>query len=546
MYRLSPSIFLSILVYFTALSQDVEKNLLNQGILIDALKEEQIGNRQKAIDLFIKLKYAPETKGVSNYYLARIYREQGKHDEAMSAIDESIAAEPSNKWYLTLKANLAEDYGQFVIIAQVYQKLSQLEPDNYTYYDNAALNYLKAEDFENALIVLNAAQLNFGLLPPIGIKKSKILVLQKKSKKALSLLEECLIKYPAHKELIEEIRTIALEENNTDLLNKYGSKSKSADSELQNQQSQQNLAMLINAKSVSLDEKIKAVIKTLSDYIKNSNTQGIQSLIPLTNDLIGQYPESPKTYALMADLYFQMDDLVHACRYYIKTISLGTVPYSVWENLLNCLISLKHWNALYYYSNACMDYYPAQSFPNYGQLLASLQLNKVDFAESDLKSLLLKTKNNPVKNTDALILAARLYKMNQNLAASDSAWQQALRTNYNELALLEYSLDLSNINSPVSDATLVNLLKSSQVHPATKFYKIARIYFNRKDYTKARNYLEEALKYPIAKNKETYQLAASVYAALGDTQQANLSLVTANEFSEERMEYPYMLQTKEK
>lgn len=546
MYRLSPSIFLSILVYFTALSQDVEKNLLNQGILIDALKEEQIGNRQKAIDLFIKLKYAPETKGVSNYYLARIYREQGKHDEAMSAIDESIAAEPSNKWYLTLKANLAEDYGQFVIIAQVYQKLSQLEPDNYTYYDNAALNYLKAEDFENALIVLNAAQLNFGLLPPIGIKKSKILVLQKKSKKALSLLEECLIKYPAHKELIEEIRTIALEENNTDLLNKYGSKSKSADSELQNQQSQQDLAMLINAKSVSLDEKIKAVIKTLSDYIKNSNTQGIQSLIPLTNDLIGQYPESPKTYALMADLYFQMDDLVHACRYYIKTISLGTVPYSVWENLLNCLISLKHWNALYYYSNACMDYYPAQSFPNYGQLLASLQLNKVDFAESDLKSLLLKTKNNPVKNTDALILAARLYKMNQNLVASDSAWQQALRTNYNELALLEYSLDLSNINSPVSDATLANLLKSSQVHPATKFYKIARIYFNRKDYTKARNYLEEALKYPIAKNKETYQLAASVYAALGDTQQANLSLVTANEFSEERMEYPYMLQTKEK
>ncbi|MFZ1299117.1 MAG: hypothetical protein WAT16_13805, partial [Saprospiraceae bacterium] len=71
MYRIYQSILITILVSFNAFSQEVEKNLLNQGILIDALKEEQIGNRQKAIDLFIKLKYAPETKGVSNYYLAR-------------------------------------------------------------------------------------------------------------------------------------------------------------------------------------------------------------------------------------------------------------------------------------------------------------------------------------------------------------------------------------------------------------------------------------------------------------------------------------------
>lgn len=546
MHRIYQSILINILVSFTAFSQEVEKNLQNQGILIDALKEEQIGNRQKAIDLFIKLKYAPETKGVSNYYLARIYREQGKHDEAMSAIDESIAAEPQNKWYLILKANLAEDYGQFQIIAEVYQKLSQLEPDNYTYYDNAALNYLKAEDFDKALIVLNASELHFGLLPPIGIKKSKILVLQKKSKKALSLLEECLIKYPGHLEIIEEIRTIALEENNTDILTKYGLKPKSADVDSQNQQAQQDLTNLINSNTVSLDEKIKSIIKTLTDYIKNSNTQGIQSLIPLTSELIKQYPESPKSYALMADLYFQMDDIVHACRYYTKTISLGTVPYSVWENLLNCIISLKHWNALYYYSNMCMEYYPAQSFPNYSQLLASLQLHKLDFSESDLKSLLIKAKNNPVRNTDALILAARLYKMNQMLVASDSAWQQALRSNYNELALLEYTLDQSVINGSISDATLATLVKSGQIHPATKFYKIAQIYFNRKDFAKARNYLEEALKFPVSKNKEMFQMAASIYEALGDTQQANLSLVTANEFSEERMEYPFMLQSKGK
>lgn len=217
--------------------------------------------------MFIKLKYAPETKGVSNYYLARIYREQGKHDEAMSAIDESIAAEPQNKWYLILKANLAEDYGQFQIIADVYQKLSQLEPDNYTYYDNAALNYLKAEDFDKALIVLNASELHFGLLPPIGIKNPKYWF-YRKIKKALSLLEECLIKYPGHLEIIEEIRTIALEENNTDILTKYGLKPKSADVDSQNQQAQQDLTNLINSTTVSLDEKIKSIIKTLTDYIK--------------------------------------------------------------------------------------------------------------------------------------------------------------------------------------------------------------------------------------------------------------------------------------
>lgn len=544
MHRLYHSLLISILFSGSVLCQEAEKNLQNQSTLIDALKEEQIGNRQKAIELFIKLKYAPETKGVSNYYLARIYREQGKHDEAMSAIEESILSEPQNKWYLILKANLAEDYGQFQIIAQVYQKLSQLEPDNYTYYDNAALNYLKAEELENALVVLNAAQLNFGILPPICIKKSKILVLQKKSKKALSILEECLEKYPGHSELIEEILTIAKDENNSILLNKYGPKI--SNSENQHQQSNQDQNNLILDPNVSMDTKIKTIIQTLTDCIKNSNSQGIQALIPFTNELIKQDPENPKPFALMADLYFQLDDLMHACRYYTKTVALGAVPYSVWDNLLNCLMTLNHWNALFYYSNLCMEDYPAQSFPNYTKLLASSQLKKVDFSETELKSLLLKSKNNPLRNTNTLILAARLYKMNQMLAASDTAWQQALRSNFNELALMEYSLDQSAINGSVTDGTITSLLKSGQLNDAVKFFKIAKIYYNRKDFTKARTYLEEALKFPISKNKESYLLAASIYDALGDKQQASLSLVTANEYSEESMDYPFMLQSKEK
>ncbi len=526
------------------IGQDAEKSIVNQGILIDALKELQIGNIEKAQELFIKIKYLPETKGISNYYLSRIYRGQGKYDEALSAIDASIEADSKNKWYLVMKANLAEDLGQFASIGKVYQSLYELEPDNYTYYDNAALNFLKAEDPINTLIVLDAAQLKFGLVPPIAIKKAKILSLDKKSKKAISLLEECLALYPGHQELIEELLLIAREENNASLLKKYQPTLKQEVNLSPTNETE--LSKIIESTHVNLDDKLKALIKQLSDYVLNNNKQGVQNLLPYADKLAKDFPDQVKVYAFRADLFYQLDDYVAATLNYTKCISTGVVPFSVWENLLTCLQVLKHWNALLYYSNQCMDYYPASYLPNYTWLKANYQLKNKEISQNELNTLLTKAKTNSLRTTESLILAAQIYNMMDKKVEADSAWNQALRTDYKELARLEWIVSQSTQPNFKPDVHLAKLISSDRIPPAYKNQLLAQLYFNMKDLTSARTYLEECLKFPISQNKEVYTLAATIYKSLNDIQQANLSLLRSNELSEERMEYPFLNQSKVK
>ncbi|MBK8643959.1 MAG: hypothetical protein IPN15_17645 [Saprospiraceae bacterium] len=64
-------------------------------------------------------------------------------------------------------------------VAGVYEELIIIEPQNYTFYDLAAINYLKSGKSEKALTILDKAQLKFGPMPPLVLKKAEILKIQK-------------------------------------------------------------------------------------------------------------------------------------------------------------------------------------------------------------------------------------------------------------------------------------------------------------------------------------------------------------------------------
>ncbi|MBK7303650.1 MAG: hypothetical protein IPI90_10450 [Saprospiraceae bacterium] len=54
------------------------------------------------------MRYEPEIKATVNYYLARLYEQSSRHEEALLAIQESVLADQGNKWFKVFKANLLE------------------------------------------------------------------------------------------------------------------------------------------------------------------------------------------------------------------------------------------------------------------------------------------------------------------------------------------------------------------------------------------------------------------------------------------------------
>jgi tetratricopeptide (TPR) repeat protein len=534
---MSKLIFIITLIAFQGLecfAQGEEKFISNQTLLIDAIREEQIGKREKAIEILEKLKYEPEFKGVSNFYLAKFYRASGKMDEAFEAIDQSIFNEPDNTWYLIMKTNMTEEYARDLETAQTYEKLCTLEPDNFAHYDNAAYYYLKAEDYKKSLEILNKAEKVFGVMPVLAIKKSYLFTILKKNKNAIEVLQTASKQFPSNKELLIELVRSLSESNDAELSVKYAEKLKQLDpdneelhqwlvtqtgkiSEIQNTKERD----ILQIPDASLDDKIKYLFLKLNTYVNKDDKTGIQSLLQPAEQLRKQFSSDPRTIALIADIYFQTNDLLNAKRSYEQAIRDGQVPYAVWDNLLFCLIHLNHWKTAAIYSNQCMDLYPNQSFPHYVNILSKYKLNQLEDIQNELDQLELIVDHNEHKKTELLILKAKILSALKKEEASAETWKSALNTDRDFLASLEYCVFMASKGTVFSKELFEKAMNSQYIHESFKLDKAAEIYYLTKDYPKAKQYIESSISKGYCESTDTILLAARIYAALGDSKTAD-------------------------
>lgn len=527
-------ILVSILFPSISYNQDKEKMINNQSIIIEALKEEQIGHPEKAIELLEKLKYESDSKAVSNYYLAKIYRTTGKLTQAFEAIDESINTEPDNIWYLLFKANMCEENGRIQETAETYEKLSMIEKDNFSHFDNAAYFYSKSENFKKALEILNAAEKRFGLIPTIAIKKSYVFTFLKKKKAAFEILESCHNQFPANTELLVELIKSYMEANKPEQVKKYSDMLYRVDP---NNEELRRLAKFepidsssnitkspdeyIQSQEVSLDDKIKFLFLKLSSYISNSDKSGIQSLLRPAEILRRQFPNDPKPIALIGDIHFQLNDLLQAKESYVQSIKDGQVPYSVWDNLLFCLIHLNHWKTANFFSEQCMELYPNQSFPAYVQVLSKFKLNQLNDILPIVDQLQLMVSYNDHKRTEVLILKAKILSMLKNEEESAKAWKLAMETDHDYLAALEYCVFLAGKGEPYPVDYFEKAMRSEFIHESFKLDKAAELFYNKKDQKKAKEYIDSSIAKGYCESADALLLASKIYDALGITQTAN-------------------------
>ncbi|MBK6545547.1 MAG: hypothetical protein IPG12_09800 [Saprospiraceae bacterium] len=527
MLKFAIYLFISFSFLDFGFAQDKEKLIVNQSLLLDAIREESIGNIEKSIQILEKLKLEPDSKAICNYYLSRIYRSLHRQDDALAAIEESVLTEPENKWYLVLKANIAEDIGRYTIVASVYHQLSALEPTTYSHFDNAALNYLKSENPEKALEILNLAQNKFGLLPPLAFKKARILTNLNKTLKAIELLDACLALFPNHHEILVELIALAREEKNQALTDKYITQLKKMDpsnsffSEAQETETKQtgknqlDLNSIFESSQYNLDEKIKVLFYQLDGFAKSGNKTAIEALLPYAHKLYLEAPQDPKTSALYGDLYFQLEDLFKAKEFYQISIKTGNVPYSVWDNLLFCLIHMDHWNTASRFSNLCMDFYPSQSFPLYVYLLSKFHLSEFDGIESSLKTLELMVEHNPSRKRDVSILKALVLERLAKYQEAEKVWDAALKEDPTKLVALNYQSYLARNLKPIDEIQIESILKDPNVSSSLKSYKIAEIYVFKKEYQKAKNYIEQGIHLMSSKHVDYFLLASKIYKELG-------------------------------
>ena len=89
MLKFAIYLFISFSFFDFGFAQDKEKLIVNQSLLLDAIREESIGNIEKSIQILEKLKLEPDSKAICNYYLCLLYTSPSPRDRTRSRMPSS-------------------------------------------------------------------------------------------------------------------------------------------------------------------------------------------------------------------------------------------------------------------------------------------------------------------------------------------------------------------------------------------------------------------------------------------------------------------------
>ena len=445
-----------------------------------------------------------------------------------------------------------EKLGRYDQVAQTYEKLIDLESNNYAFYENASLNFLKVDNLDQALRIMELAQSKFGILPSIALKKAELFRLKKKNKKAIEVLEASIKDYPTHEELYISLLEFYKEEKSVDEIKAVEHKLKKINPyspyfnvNHEDEPSQMDLSSLEGLASnpnIGIDQKIKKLIPFLNELAISKNANLFNSLKSISQNLILAYPYEVKSWTLAADVCFHGNQISEAITNYKTAVEIGNVPFGVWDNLLFCLIHNNQWISLYKYANLALDQFPNQSYPYYALATSNLNLLQFDDALSNVNQVLIMNKNNNNIRREALILQAQIYEALGDLKNSNIKWTQAMEIIPNDLSIIEYCTSSKTDKELVSKEILQKAFETMEMPDYIKHYKLAQINYNMKDYLKAKENILTSLENTLAHIPEILELAAQIDLNLNQKNQALKYLQEAESLSEQKDYYKKLIQ----
>ena len=121
---------------------------------IDGLKLYQDGNLQEATRILTKEIALNPDNDAAYYYLANIFRDSGKPEEAERAeknFTKAVELDPDNYWYKYMLAIFYEETGRSELSTPLFEDLVKRHPKKSSLYFDVARAYLRQNDIEQAL-----------------------------------------------------------------------------------------------------------------------------------------------------------------------------------------------------------------------------------------------------------------------------------------------------------------------------------------------------------------------------------------------------------
>ena len=502
----------------------------------EAEKEKNLGNIDKARDLYLEMYEMHTTNATVCYELAQIFGSENEPQDAIFYAERAVELEPENKWMLMLQASIYRNFttdGQEIV---VFQKLIELDPENPDYRFELALSQQQHEQYDDAVKTLDELEAIVGINEIITDQKKQIYLQQGDLDKAVKEVEKLIKAYPKNIDYYGTLAQIYMvngkEEEGLKVYDKmleiapddprpHLDLAQYYKDQHDFEKSIYHLKKAMMSPDLEIDKKI-GVLLSLYDASMQDSALRAESY-DMLNSIIAQNPNDPKAYAIYGDFLSRDRKNGEALKMYKKATRLdGGNIYDIWDQILLIEIQAEMWDSLAVDAPMVVELFPNRPIPYFFSGIALNQTKQLEEAAEYLESGLVYVIGNPRLKEQFYTQLADVYHQMEEHKTSDQYFEKALALNENNpTALNNYAYYLS-VRGEQLDKALKMSEKSNALSPNNAIFldTWAWILYRKEDYPKALEVIERAMKFGGGKSGEVIEHYGDILYKNGMKEQA--------------------------
>lgn len=500
-------------------------------MFFNANKERQLGNNDKALELYAQCVRLDGKHHASMYEIAKIYQEQNKLNDALFFAAGASQLEPTNEWYRHLTATLYMDVRLFADGEKEFAKLYRDFPGNMDYAFEYAAALITNGKLTEAIKVYDDIEKKIGISPELIMEKERLWLQMGKLDKAVAEVERLIASDPGnirHYTMLVELyqansmpekvlqTTERMREVDADSPYLYLALAGYYRSTNQFKKSFENLKLAFA--SNELEHDLKMQILTSYMPLLQGNPEMLQQGLELAEILATTHSDDAISLSIYGDFLAMDQKFDEAIIQYRKSLNLDANNPDVWQQLLICYSEKNNIDGMLQASDSALSYFPEHSV--FYLFRGTALTVKKDHKEA-VKSLLTGSKlvvDNDFQKLQFYTRLADNYHTLKEHEKSDTYYEKALEIDPNDpLVLNNYSYYLSVRKEKLEKAEEMSR-KSNELRPGEPSYEdtYGWILYVMGRYAEAKEWLQKALDHGGSSNGTILEHMGDTLFKLGD------------------------------
>jgi len=487
-----------------------KEQLENTNLLIEAKKEQGLGNTEKAKTLFAICIKKDKKNATAMYELASLLIEEKNYEDAIVLAEKAAEISPENKWYQFQKAEIYIATQEYEKAANIYKKLVEQQPEIIDYYYDWSRIYILASQYGKSIEVYDLLEKQIGITEEISIQKHKIYLYLKDYENAINEIKALIEVFPSEIKywgILADLYTnlgkgtlaleaynkiLELDTNDPNIHMSLANYYKSIGNE---EKYLEEIKLAFANKDSNIDSKIQIMMGyySVNDVFEDEKIK-VEAFM-LLEILVKTHPDEAKTHSIYADFLFQDDKYRLALQQLEEVIAIDSTKYLVWEEYLLCWLNLKSYDTLQIKVEKTLEFFPEQAMVYLISATGFLQQKENEKAIEKLETGSYFVGNDKKISSDFNSMLGDAYHNTGQDVLSDQYYDKVLKKQpLNIYVLNKYSYYLSLRGERLDDAE--NMIKKVlKYKPNNPYYldTYAWILYKKQKYKEAEEVILKAI-----------------------------------------------------